>query len=256
MSLPDEGVLAHTKPFLQHLEDLRLTIMWCAGLLVVGILLCIAPAPLVLDILKAPVAKAGKDPEVFLQPLRVTAGFSISMRIVFWCGLLVSLPGMLTAIAWFVFPGLTRKERRAATGATAAAALLFAAGVCMGYFLTLPVALQWMFRVNDWMNVKCEFVELSDYVSFVLKLLVGFGLGCEVPVIILALGALGIVRSDQLRAKRRHVIVGLMVVAMLLTPPDPFTLLLMAIPMAILYEACIWIIWAKERRVTTEKSST
>jgi sec-independent protein translocase protein TatC len=118
----------------------------------------------------------------------------------------------------------------------------------MGYFVTLPVALELMLRINRWLGVRCEFVELGDYVSFVLKLLICFGLAFELPVIVLALGTVGVVNSGQLRRYRRHVIVGLLVAAMLLTPPDPVTQLLMAAPMALLYEACIWLVRLIERR--------
>lgn len=246
--LGDEAVFGDGKPFLHHLEDLRRTLLWCVAAFALGLLAAIAPAPLILDWLKVPVARAGVDPDTFLKVIRVTGGFAITMRIVFWSGLLVSLPVMLVAIAWFVFPGLTRRERRAVTVAVGAAAFLFAGGVSLGYFLTLPVALRWMLRINAWIGVSCEFVELSDYVAFVLKLLIAFGLACELPIILLTLGSLGIVSSDLLRSKRRHVVVGLMVVAMLLTPPDPFTLLMMAAPMTLLYELCIWLIWLQERR--------
>jgi sec-independent protein translocase protein TatC len=118
----------------------------------------------------------------------------------------------------------------------------------MGYVITLQVAIRVMLRINRWLGTTCEFVELSDYVSFILRLLIAFGLAFELPVIILALGHAGVIRSAQLRNKRRHVIVGLMIVSMLLTPPDPLTLVLMAVPMALLYEACIWLIWCRERR--------
>jgi len=117
----------------------------------------------------------------------------------------------------------------------------------MGYFVTMPVALRMMFRINAWMRVSCEFVELSDYVSFVLRLLIAFGLAFELPVVVVVLGSIGVVSSDQLRAKRRHVIVGLLIAAMLLTPPDPLTQILMAGPLVLLYELCIWVVWFRER---------
>jgi len=247
MTLQGEELDRATKPFLEHLADLRCTIVWCAALLTVGMLVAIPFAPAVLDILKVPVARANVDPDSFLRVIKVAGGFSITVRIIFWCGVILGLPGMLLAVAWFLFPGLTRKERHTTMGAVAFATVLFAGGVCMAYFLTLPVALRWMFRVNDWMGIPCGFVELADYVSFALKLMVGFGIACELPVVVLALGSMGIVSAAQLREKRPHVIVVLLIIAMLLTPPDVITQLLMAIPMAILYEICIWIIWAKER---------
>lgn len=237
----------HTKSFLGHLEDLRKTILWSAILLAAGMIIAIPLSPLIVELLKVPLEKAGLDPDSFLKIIHVTGGFSVAMRIIFWSGLLLSAPCIVFAIGWFVFPGLTRRERRGILNASGFAVVLFAAGVCMGYFLTLPVAFRMMFRINNWLGVSCEFVELSDYVGFVLKLLIAFGLAFELPVIIIALGSMGIISSDQLRSKRRYVIIGLMVAAMLLTPPDPLTLLLMAMPLALLYELCIWIIRYKER---------
>lgn len=248
ISPDDRRVSEHTKPFLEHLEDLRRTLLWSAGFLGLGIALAIPMAPYVLELLKVPVERNGLDPEQFLRVLRITGGFSIALRTVFWTGLLVGTPFILCAVGGFVFPGLTAREKRAVVGASGFAILLFGAGVLMGYVVTLPVALRVLLAINRWLGVTCEFVELADYVAFVLKLLIAFGTAFELPVLILALGGLGVLHSRQLRAKRRHVIVGLLIVAMLLTPPDPLTQLLMAVPMALLYEACIWTLWFVERR--------
>ena len=83
---------------------------------------------------------------------------------------------------------------------------------------------------------------LAGECRFVLQLLLGFGLAFELPMILVVLGKMGIVTSRGLRTYRRQVIVGLFVLAMLLTPPDPLTQLQMAIPLIVLYECCIWIL--------------
>lgn len=85
-----------------------------------------------------------------------------------------------------------------------------------------------------------------------LQLLIAFGLAFELPVVVLVLGKLCIVRSAQLRDKRRHVIVLMLVIAMILTPPDVFTQLIMALPLILLYELCIWIVWASERKMVAK----
>ena len=237
-----------TKSFLGHLEDLRSTLLWCAGLLVTGMAVSFRFTPRILMLLKAPLRKAGEDPETFLRVLEITGGFSVAMRLVLGSGLLVSLPFMVLAVARFVFPGLTERERRSVSCAAGFAVVLFAAGVGMGYYITLPVALRVMLGINRWLRIDCPFVILSDYIGFTLKLLVAFGVAFEMPVVILALGRFGLVSAALLRSTRRHVIVGIMVAAMFLTPPDPVTLLLMAVPMTLLYELCILIIAAGERR--------
>ena len=89
---------------------------------------------------------------------------------------------------------------------------------------------------------------MDSYISFSLGLLLAFGLTFQLPVIILTLGYLGIVNSSQLRAKRSYVIVGLFILAMLLTPPDVFTQLMLALPLTLLYECCIWILYLTERK--------
>ena len=237
-----------TKPFVEHLDDLRKTILWCAGYLAGGICLAIPLAPTVLRLLKEPLRAAGRDPDRMLQAIGVATGFAVAMRVALWGGLILAFPFMLAAIAHFVFPGLTRRERRAVTRGLVFAALLFAGGVWLGYGMTLPVAIEMLFRINAWLNIRCEFVELTEYVTFVLKLLLAFGMAFELPVVVLLLGALGIISSEQLRTKRRHVVVGLLVLAMFLTPQDPITMLMMAVPLIALYEACIWIIWMREKR--------
>ena len=115
--------------------------------------------------------------------------------------------------------------------------------------MTIPMALRFMILVaNDWIGVTAEWWDEVDYIVFVLKVLLAFGLVFQLPVILLALGSMGIVSARQLMDKRRHVVVGLMIMAMMLTPADPGTMLLMGLPMIGLFESCIWIIWFREKR--------
>ena len=239
---PDEA-----KPFVEHLEDLRKTILRSACLLVGGMLIAIPLAPQILRLTKIPLARAGVDPEAFLRVIRVAGGLSITMRIIFWGGLLISLPFVILVIGSFVFPGLKEREKKAITHAAGFALALFVGGLAMGYFLTLPLAIRTILRINSWLGVSCDFVELGDYVSFVLRLLLAFGLAFELPVIVVVLGRIGIISSSQLRSSRRHVIVGLLILAMLLTPPDPITQVLMALPLIALYEICVWVVWFSEK---------
>lgn len=245
---PDDELPGHgTKPFLAHLEDLRLAMLWSVAALAAGMAVILPLAPLVLGWLQRPLAAAGIDPAEFLKVIRVTGGLSITLRIVLWAGILVALPFILVAVGWFVFPGLKRRERRAILRALWFAVGLFAAGVASGYFLVLPPVLRLMVRINAWLGITCDFVELGDYVAFVLRLLIAFGLAYELPVVVVVLGALGIVTSSALRQARRYVIVGLFIVAMLLTPPDPLSQVLMALPLTLLYELCVWIVYWRER---------
>jgi len=249
MSSQDDPDLARgTKPFVEHLHDLRKAIVAAILFAACGIGVAIPLSPVLLSILKRPLALADKDPATFLRVLEVTGGVAVAMRLSLWGGLVIAAPFIAWTAAWFIFPGLTRRERRAALRAAAFSVVLFAAGILMCYFMTLPPALRFMFYVNELVGVGCEFINVSDYLSFTLMLLLAFGLTFQFPVILLALGSLGFITSDQLRDKRRHVIVAIFVVSMIVTPPDVLSQVLMAIPLTVLYELCIWIMKAREIR--------
>jgi sec-independent protein translocase protein TatC len=243
------------KSFLEHLEDLRCAILWSLVSLAVGIAVAIPLAPRIMQLLMVPLKQAGvSNPEAFLKVMSVSGGFSIATKIVMWSGVLIGMPGIVAALGWFVLPGLTQREHKAVLIATGSAVILFAGGVLVGYYPTLPFALRWFFQLNKWLGVSCDFVDLSDYVRFALQLLICFGLGFELPLVVLALGYVGIVKSEKLRYYRRHAIVVLMFVAAAITPgPDPVSMLVVAAPMLILYEICIWLIWAKEKSRTADR---
>jgi sec-independent protein translocase protein TatC len=251
MTLPaDEGNGATcVKPFIEHLEDLRRTILWCAGFLLAGLTIAVPLAPRVLAVLKQPLKAAGKEPDTFLNVIDVMGGLSVAMNIIVGMGFLLSAPFMVVCIARFVFPGLKRRERQAVVQSLAIAVFLFAAGVFVAYRMILPVSLQWLFSVGPWLGVNVEFVRVTDYVRFVMKLLAVFGLTFEFPAVILVLGRLGLVTSRFLAGKRPHVVVILLVVAAVVTPTvDPVTQVLLAAPLYVLYELCIWAVWFMERR--------
>lgn len=243
---PDQGP---AKTFVEHLEDLRTMLLWSGGALLAGMVAVALLIPRIVTLLKAPLAKAGRDPATFLVAMDMTGGVSLAMQTMFWGGLILSAPLIVGAVAWFVFPGLRSSERRAVKGGLLLAAVLFAAGVLLGYFLALPPGIRMMLWFYDWMGISIPFVSLVSYAGFVLKLLLAFGLTFELPVVLLVLGHLGIVTSAQLRGKRRHAIVTVLVIAMVITPTqDPVTQLLLSVPLVALYEMCIWLIWARERR--------
>lgn len=182
-----------------------------------------------------------------LQFLEPAAAFKMWMSAAFFGGLLISLPFLVMIIGSFVLPGVKDTERKLMTRIALFSGVLFLGGVAMGYKITLPLALEIMLKFGYALGGESNWF-YNKYIAFALHLLLGFGLAFQLPIVILILGKMGLVSSQQLREKRRHVIVGLLVVAMLLTPPDVMTQLLMAGPLILLYEFCIWFLYFSDRK--------
>lgn len=240
----------------EHLDDLRRALFQAAVAFAVGLAIAFPLAPRIFQWLKLPLAGAGKNPDTFLRSFEVTGGLQLAMSTGLWGGFLIALPFMLVAVAGFVFPGLTRRERRAVSLSLVYAAVLFAAGVAMGYFFMLPASLKIMLWFNDWMGVPVDFFRATDYVRFILLILACFGITFELPVGVLLLGYFGVITSSQLRDKRRHAVVLIMILAAIITPTtDPFSLFILAGPLVVLYELGIWTTWAAERRKRAEETA-
>lgn len=240
----DDGLV---KPFLDHLEDLRRTLLRGAAVLALGMVIAFPLAPHLLGVLKQPLYLVTDNPDAMLQSMEVAGAFVAAMRIAFWGGILLSSPLLVIIIGQFVLPALTAPEKKLAGQAGALGALLFIGGVAFGYVYTLPFALSAMYLFNDWLGVAPLWT-LSSYVTFAVQVLVAFGLAFEIPMVLLVLGRLGIVSGEWLRTHRRHAIVGALIIACILTPPDVVSQIVMTIPLVILYEACIWIVLAWDRK--------
>lgn len=233
------------RSFLDHLADLRRCALRCLAVWLAATLLVAPAAPWLLRALLHPLLLTGRDPEALIRGQRLGAGFSLLFQMMMWGGLALSLPLLLYFVAQFVFPGLRTGEKRMVRMILLASGLLFIGGVLLSY-RALPVVIEAFFSVNTWMGITIWPLHLDDYVKLIARTLLGFGLAFQLPLILLTLGWWGLLPAALLRSKRRHAIVGIFVLAMILTPPDAVSMVAMALPMCALYEICILLIAARD----------
>lgn len=163
----------------------------------------------------------------FFTPLKLTA----------FTGLVLAAPWVLYQLWAFIAPGLYRHERRLAVPLLVSATLLFYLGCAFAYFLVLPTVSAFVLQVAP--EGVAIMTDISEYLDFVLVVFLAFGVAFEVPVATVIVVAMGWATIEQLREARPYVIVGAFIVAALITPPDVISQLMLAIPMALLYEVGI-----------------
>ncbi|MCC7300643.1 MAG: twin-arginine translocase subunit TatC [Verrucomicrobia bacterium] len=244
--------------FLEHLEEFRTMLIRCLMAVAIATVVCIPLAKPLLNWLKAPLLRVAEQNHYTLELITTSPveGFVQVMKIIFCTGILLSLPFIIYFVACFVFPGLKAKEQKLLVYGGLAGAVLFAGGVTLCYSVTLPIAIKIMFYFNNYLGTTANW-KIDTYLSFVMQLLIGFGLIFELPLILLLLGHLGVISTAQMRKYRRHVIIAILIIAMALTPgPDVISQLQMAIPLYILYEVCILILLIRNRKSGKEKEGS
>jgi sec-independent protein translocase protein TatC len=216
--------------------------------LVLAMLLCFSFSRQLLAVITFPLERIGQDPQEFLYTLQVTGGFNLSLKLALYAGVILACPFLLYFLAKFILPALRPRERRLLAPVMAGGVGLFLAGVALAYFVVIPAGLRFFLEYNKHLGIGSQWT-IENYVSFVSHMLLAFGLCFELPMVVLVLAKLGIVSSRFLRDKRRFVIVLIFIVAAVVTPTtDPLNQAVLAVPMYVLYEACIWIAYFMERR--------
>lgn len=235
-------------PFLDHLEELRWRLLWSLLALGVGAGLGIWAVWQfsLLQYLISPIEPYLPDGR--LMYLRVTDPFFITLNVGLALGFLLAAPVIIYQIWSFVAPALTKSEKRAIVPSLYLGLFLFSCGVALAYTYALPMTLRF-FLATIQVEALQQMITASEYLGFVVKLLMAFGIAFEVPVVILILSAMGLVTGDWLAEKRRFAIAGMAVMAAMLTPGDVWTatVLLMA-PLLVLYELSIVLARVMERR--------
>jgi sec-independent protein translocase protein TatC len=236
-----------SKPFLEHLEDLRWTIVKMSIALIVAMVLCFCFRSALVHIMQRPLRDL--DPTVgALRALAITDSFTISFRLAFYAGIVISFPLLLYFLAEFVLPALTAMEKRFLFPAIVVSFGLFLTGVLTAYYWLLPKTILFFFRDTQSLGWVPAWT-VQEYYSFVTRFTLAFGLSFELPVVVLALVRFGFISYEFMKRTRPYAIVLLFIFATIISPtPDVLTMIAMALPLCLLYESCIWITWFVKRK--------
>ncbi len=239
-------------PFLDHLEELRWRILKAAGALATGSVIgyLLVRYFNVMEMLVRPVRPylaatsvpglTGAQPEIAgkLLALSPATPFFLELKLAVLVGVVLSLPIIIYQVWAFLAPALEAHEKRVMVPSLYLGMMLFGAGVMLAYFVALPVSLRFFYSIQT--DYIAYTLEASEYLGFVVRLLVGFGALFELPVVVMILTAVGLTTPAFLRSKRRHAAVVLAVVAAFLSPGDMVIVTaLMVVPLMLLYELSI-----------------
>lgn len=183
----------------------------------------------------------GADFSLTLVNIEVAAQFMIHMKITFICALIVTFPYLIFEIWRFIAPALYKKEKKAVRGAFLFASVLFYAGVAVGYSIVFPLMLNFFSGYQVSPDVPNTF-SLTSYISMFTSMVLIFGIVFEFPTVSVVLSSLGIITKETLKTFRRHAICVVLILAAVITPSgDPFSLMIVSVPLYLLYELSILI---------------
>jgi len=230
----DEGT---EETFISHLVELRDRIIR-AGISVIVIFLGLVYwAPDIFRLLARPLMQnlpqGGK-----MIVTDVTGSFFVPMKVTMLVAFVIALPFVLYQLWAFVAPGLYQHEKKLVMPLVASSYTLFLCGMAFAYFVVFPTIFRVMAHYNAPLGAEMT-TDIDNYLSFVLTMFLAFGVTFEVPIVVVLLVRMGVLTIKKLKEVRPYVVVGAFIVAAVVTPPDVFSQLILALPLIVLYEAGI-----------------
>lgn len=254
MNAPVDDLEHSRAPLLDHLVELRKRLFYCVAAVLVSLIATYLFSRDIFTLLVQPLKAAGQHKVVSVG---VFDGFFVQLKVALFAALMISFPIIANQLWQFVAPGLYRQEKRALLPFLFATPILFTAGAAMAYFLAVPAALHFLlgFQGNLGGVQQEALTSVTSYLDFIMQFLFGFGIAFLMPILLMLVERAGLVTRKQLVAGRRYAIVGCFVVALVLAPPDAGSMVMLALPLVVLYEAALIAIWFTERKRTKMASS-
>ncbi len=239
-------------PITDHLEELRFRLIKIVGAILIGTVICYFFRREVLEFLQVPIKKTLQD-----EPLRffsLMEPFIVHIKVAVYSGIFFAVPIILYQIWMFVTPGLLQRERKYLLPFILFGSLFFVGGASLCYFIVLPYGTEFFLNFDP--SLKST-INIASYLSFAIRLIMVFGIIFQLPLILLLLSRLGIVSSKFLRRQRKYAYLLFFVFGAALTPPDPLTQSLMAVPLVLMYEISVVLtrIFGRREPASAEKET-
>jgi sec-independent protein translocase protein TatC len=244
-----DEIEASKAPLIDHLIELRQRLIYALAGVAVGFVICFAFATQIYTLLVWPYlwARGGEKVEmIFTAPHEF---LFTKLKLALFGAVFLAFPIIAHQIYKFVAPGLYKNERAAFRPFLTATFLLFLLGAAVVYFIVMPLAMKFFLSMEltgGPVEVQLQ-AKVSEYLSLIMTLILGFGIMFQLPVALTLLARAGIIGGQQLRSFRRYAIVAITGVAAVLSPPDPFSMIAMALPTILLYEGAILAVDRVER---------
>lgn len=254
----EEDIDATKAPLIEHLIELRKRLMWSLAAIFVAFLVCFWFAKPIYNLLLWPYrVAAGVDAPIELIYTAPQEFFFTQVKLALFGAIFIAFPVIASQLYMFVAPGLYRAERKAFLPFLIATPVLFLLGAALVYFVAMPLAMTFFLSMQQTGDVEIMLTaKVSEYLSLIMMLIMGFGICFQLPVLLTLLARAGLLTSDQLKQYRRHAILGVFLAAAILTPPDPVSQIALALPTLLLYELSIFAVkMAEKKRATADAAS-
>ena len=241
-------------PLIEHLIELRQRLLWSVAALAVAFGVSMFFADEIFGILVQPLTDAFPAGEGRLIYTKLYEAFFVEIKVALFAAFFIAFPIISNQLWAFVAPGLYANEKKAFLPFLLATPLLFMAGAALAYFIVMPTAFRFFLGFEGTVGgLQQEALPaMGDYLSLVMQFILAFGVCFQLPVLLLLLNRAGIVSRQQLKGIRRYMIVGAFALAAILTPPDVVSQLMLGIPLILLYEVSLLIMWFTDRRKRKE----
>ena len=254
-----EDIDATKAPLIEHLIELRKRLMWSLAAIFVAFVVCFWFAKPIYNLLLWPYrVAAGVDAPIELIYTAPQEFFFTQVKLALFGAIFIAFPVIASQLYMFVAPGLYRAERKAFLPFLIATPVLFLIGAALVYFVAMPLAMTFFLSMQQ-QTGDVEILltaKVSEYLSLIMMLIMGFGICFQLPVLLTLLARAGLLTSDQLKRYRRHAILGVFLAAAVLTPPDPVSQIALALPTLLLYEISIFMVkMAEKKRAESDAAS-